>query len=472
VPAALLFFTTATMERIKAISLLRKKILGLFKKMNDSNQTTDNALVYSSRLSGIKKKERKGTSGKVVYYKTTLALIGVVSGAFAFIGALILKDALQSSINGVTSKFKVWWLRTLIYTLLGLGVAISGTILVETMRSKTQAEQEDHENYVKYRDQRKKMCDQMLLEMKKETKMDTLQAILKDGATCYNNQKMSAHVAEVEKQQKACDERLELLKQQTTVEEMQTIVEQTTECYNKEAIKTWFETEKGKRTAAEETLRTMKTDKTSKVEELQKLTEGKEAHNKAEVDAYLEERQQKENDCDGIFEQLKGEETIEKMGEILNAESTAKCYNIEAIKTWLDTETKNRKAADDLYSKVTTDKTSKVEDLRKLYEGKEDVYNYATAIEYLNTRAAKESQCDANLTLMKSKKESIDKSDNEDQKKALRTEMSDILNAEATAECYNKQNMKNLFDSAAVALDSEKAAATLLTQYGRRYRRL
>ena len=118
-------------------------------------------------MSDIKRKKRKSTSGKAVYYKTTLALIGVVSGAFAFIGALILKDALQSSINGVTSKFKVWWLKTLIYTVLGLGVAIAGTVLVETMRANTQADQEAHENYVKYKDQRKKMCDQMLLEMKK-----------------------------------------------------------------------------------------------------------------------------------------------------------------------------------------------------------------------------------------------------------------------------------------------------------------
>ena len=66
----------------------------------------------------IKHKKVKRAGGKAVYFKTTLALIGVVSGAFAFIGALILKDALQSSINGITAKFKVWWLRTLIYTVL------------------------------------------------------------------------------------------------------------------------------------------------------------------------------------------------------------------------------------------------------------------------------------------------------------------------------------------------------------------
>ena len=81
-------------------------------------------------------------------------------------------------------------------------------------------------------------------------------------------------------------------------------------------------------------------------------------------------------------------------------------------------------------------------------------------------------------TFVKSKKKDADESDGLDII-SLQTEIANILNAEENADCYNKQNMKDVLDSSAIALDSEKnatstaesVASTLLTQYGNRYRR-
>ena len=164
------------------------------KKPKEKKPATPKWKSMLSKFKGAKRKTVRGVSSKGVYFKTTLAVVGVVSGAFAFIGALVIKDFLKDGLTNVTNRFKNPWIKVAVYSVVGIVVAIAGTIMVEVIRSNINKEKAQYEADEAYKQERRDMCSKMLRDMKKEKELGTLEEYLKGAKGCHNYRDMSKHV--------------------------------------------------------------------------------------------------------------------------------------------------------------------------------------------------------------------------------------------------------------------------------------
>ena len=288
-----------------------------------------------SKFKGAKRKTVRGVSSKGVYFKTTLAVVGVVSGAFAFIGALVIKDFLKDGLTNVTNRFKNPWIKVAVYSVVGIVVAIAGTIMVEVIRSNINREKAQYEADEAYKQERRDMCTKMLRDMKKEKELGTLEEYLKGVKGCHNYRDMSKHVTSIKNKRKACDKAMDTLKTLTDPDAMMKLMEENADCYNKEAMKTYFDAEQQKRKTCDEMLVKIKEQSaTQKVETVrEQLYKGnEECYNKADVEKFLRTAATDQAVCDRALESAKAvSANKDALAEVL--EKHAGCYNIETMKT-------------------------------------------------------------------------------------------------------------------------------------------
>ena len=349
-----------------------------------------------SKFKGAKRKTVRGVSSKGVYFKTTLAVVGVVSGAFAFIGALVIKDFLKDGLTNVTNRFKNPWIKVAVYSVVGIVVAIAGTIMVEVIRSNINREKAQYEADEAYKQERRDMCTKMLRDMKKEKELGTLEEYLKGAKGCHNYRDMSKHVTSIKNKRKACDKAMDTLKTLTDPDAMMKLMEENADCYNKEAMKTYFDAEQQKRKTCDELL--VKIKESTSLDDKQKLFEGngEVLQQGRDQQALLKSFQDKRR-CDKALKTLKATADTDTMLKLM--EKHADCYNKEAMKTYFDAEQQKRKTCDEMLVKIKEQSaTQKVETVREqLYKGNEECYNKADVEKFLRTAAADQAVCDRAL---------------------------------------------------------------------------
>ena len=407
------------------------------KKNNDNEwlafQTTKKKAVPKwksmlKKFKGAKRKTVRAVSSKGVYFKTTLAVVGVVSGAFAFIGALVIKDFLKDGLTNVTNRFKSPWVKVGVYLLVGIVVAIAGTILVEIIRSNINKDKAQYEADEAYKRERRDMCSKMLLDMKKEKELGTLEEYLKGAKGCHNYRDMSKHVKGIKKKRKACDGAMETLKTLSDPNAMMKLMEENAECHNKEAMKTYFDAEQQKRKTCDDLL--VKIKESTSLDDKQKLFEGNgECYNKNEINKHLLKSYQDKRRCDKALKTLKATADTDAMMKLM--EENADCYNKEAMKTYFEAEQQKRKTCDDMLVKIKElSATQKVETVREqLYKGNENCYNKAEVEKFLREATATQAKCDRALESAKAVS-------------ANKDALAKVL--EEHAGCYNIETMKTV----------------------------
>lgn len=191
--------------------------------------------------SRVQKKVYVPSTPKQVHFHVTLAVVSVMTGGFAFIGALVLRDAMKDSLESLTSKFKKPWIKTVTYLVLGIVVAIGGTLVFSIIQHNTQNMQLKHESEEMLRREQRDLCNSIYLELLREKDALTMEKYLKDATLCYNYGKMVEHVRMAKKDQIVCNDALHLLKSSTSVDRMAEVVEKHAGCYNKDAMQAYLD---------------------------------------------------------------------------------------------------------------------------------------------------------------------------------------------------------------------------------------
>ena len=218
---------------------------------------------WKSLIEQMKKKKRassavSATSAAQARFHVTLAVISVMTGGFAFIGALVLRDFLKQNMDRLMSDLKRPWVKSLLYMFVGITIAVLGTLAFSIIQYRTQEDQEKQRaKDVRYAEHRE-LCNSIYLALLREKNVDAMENYLGEASACPNFEKIRARVAKAKAKRSECDGVLHGVKSSPSLERMAELIEAHADCYNTDAMQVHLKMQQEKQRACDEALRDMK----------------------------------------------------------------------------------------------------------------------------------------------------------------------------------------------------------------------